>query len=58
MHGVRQTWEGDESGAPARTLHGKALALIHAGGARVMVGSANVTRAALMGTARSSTRSG
>lgn len=58
MHGVRKTWEGDESGAPARSLHGKALALIHAGGARVMVGSANVTRAALMGMAGSRTQSG
>lgn len=58
MHAVRQTWEGDEPGAPARGLHGKALALTHADGARVMVGSANVTRAALIGTARSAAHGG
>ena len=52
MHGVRQTWDGDETGAPARGLHGKLLTLEHADGARTMVGSANVTRAALLGRAR------
>lgn len=48
MHGVRTTWDGDEPGAPERGLHGKALSLEHGGGTRVMVGSANVTRAALL----------
>jgi hypothetical protein len=58
MHGVRQTWDGDEPGAPARSLHGKALVVAHADGARVMAGSANVTRAALLGTARSAAAAG
>jgi len=58
MHGVRQTWEGDELGAPPRTLHGKAVVVDHAGGARVLLGSANVTRAALLGMARKANRAG
>jgi hypothetical protein len=58
MRGVRQTWDGDEPDAPLRGLHGKMLALEHAGGTRVMLGSANVTRAALLGPAKSAAAPG
>lgn len=51
LHGVRTVWDGDEAGAPERGLHGKALILEHSDGSRTMVGSANVTRAALLGQA-------
>jgi hypothetical protein len=58
LHGVRSVWDGDEEAAPLRALHGKVLAVTHADGTRVMVGSANVTRAALLGLASASGRPG
>jgi hypothetical protein len=48
LHSVHKTWEGDEPDAPLRALHGKLLAVIHDDGMRLMVGSANLTRAALL----------
>lgn len=48
LHQVLDTWAGDDESAPPRALHGKMLALRHAKRAVVMVGSANVTRAALL----------
>lgn len=48
LQAVLETWEGDDADAPPRALHGKLLAVTHAGGARIMVGSANLTRAALL----------
>lgn len=51
LHSVKKEWEGDEDGAPLRGLHGKLLGIVHATGARVMMGSANLTRAALLGSA-------
>ena len=50
--------DGDEDDAPLRALHGKLLSATHAGGSRVMIGSANVTRAALLGRASTPERSG
>lgn len=58
LHGVRASWDGDEEGAPLRALHGKLLAATHADGTRVMLGSANVTRAALLGHASTGERAG
>lgn len=58
LRGVRATWDGDEHGAPMRALHGKLLAVTHREGSRVMVGSANVTRAALLGRASTGERTG
>jgi hypothetical protein len=51
LNRVRAVWDGDEDDAPLRSLHGKLLAATHADGARVMIGSANMTRAALLGRA-------
>jgi hypothetical protein len=48
LHAVAETWDGDEDGAPPRSLHGKLLALRGSDRARVMSGSANLTRAALL----------
>ena len=48
IYSVNEIWEGDEEGAPLRALHGKLLAVTHAGGVRLMIGSANITRAALL----------
>jgi hypothetical protein len=48
LHQVLDTWEGDDEGAPPRTLHGKLLALKRANRAVAMVGSPNLTRAALL----------
>jgi hypothetical protein len=48
LHGVNKVWDGDEEGAPLRGLHGKLLGVTHAAGVRLMVGSANLTRAALL----------
>jgi hypothetical protein len=47
---VRAEWEGDEEDAPARELHGKLLALRKGKRAIALVGSANVTAAALLGS--------
>lgn len=58
LHGVRAVWDGDEEGAPLRPLHGKLLTATHSGGSRAMIGSANFTRAALLGRAASSESSG
>jgi len=58
LHGVRAVWDGDEDDAPLRALHGKLLTATHNGGSRVMIGSANFTRAALLGRASTSKRSG
>lgn len=58
LNGVRAEWDGDEEGAPLRSLHGKLLAATHPDGARVMIGSANVTRAALLGRASTPEKSG
>ena len=48
LHGVNKVWDGDEEGAPLRGLHGKLLGITHAAGVRLMIGSANLTRAALL----------
>ena len=48
LHQVLDTWEGDDEGAPPRTLHGKMVALKRANRAVAMVGSPNLTRAALL----------
>jgi hypothetical protein len=46
---VRAEWEGDEEDAPpSRELHGKLLALRKGKRAKVLIGSANVTAAALL----------
>lgn len=58
LYGVRPVWDGDEEHAPLRALHGKLLSATHSGGSRVMIGSANVTRAALLGRASTAERSG
>jgi hypothetical protein len=44
---VHQQWTGDDEEASLRSLHGKALVLKDGKRTRVVVGSANVTRAAL-----------
>ncbi|MHB8492656.1 MAG: hypothetical protein ACYDA6_10660, partial [Solirubrobacteraceae bacterium] len=48
LHGVDKVWDGDEDGAPLRELHGKLLSVTNANGTRSMIGSANLTRAALL----------
>lgn len=48
LHRVAEAWEGDQEGAPLRGLHGKLLALCNGSRCRVIVGSANVTRAAML----------
>lgn len=58
LHGVRAVWDGDDEGAPLRQLHGKLLTATHADGSRMMIGSANFTRAALLGRAATSDSSG
>lgn len=58
LNSVRAVWDGDDDDAPLRSLHGKLLAATHADGSRVMIGSANVTRAALLGRANNSESSG
>lgn len=58
LHAVRAVWDGDDGDAPLRALHGKLLTATHNGGSRVMIGSANVTRAALLGRASTSESSG
>ena len=51
LYRVRRQWNGDDEDArPPRRLHGKVLSLVAGRRARVLVGSANVTRAALLGT--------
>jgi hypothetical protein len=44
---VHQQWEDDDEEAMLRSLHGKALCLTSGDRARLVIGSANVTRAAL-----------
>jgi len=58
LNGVRAVWDGDDEDAPLRALHGKLLAATHAEGVRLMMGSANVTRAALLGRASNPERPG
>jgi hypothetical protein len=48
LHRVAEEWEGDQEGAPLRALHGKMLAACDDSRCRVMVGSANITNAALL----------
>jgi hypothetical protein len=48
LHSVNKVWDGDQEDAPLRGLHGKLLSVAHSGGVRVMIGSANLTRAALL----------
>lgn len=48
LHGVKKVWDGDEDDAPLRELHGKLLSVTDANGIRSMLGSANLTRAALL----------
>jgi hypothetical protein len=48
LHRVAEEWRGDQDGAPLRALHGKMLALCDSSRCRVIVGSANVTRAAML----------
>ncbi len=50
LYRVRRQWNGDDEDARLRRLHGKVLSLVTGRRARVLVGSANVTRAALLGT--------
>lgn len=50
LHRVAETWTDDDDAAPLRALHGKLLALRDRDRCRVMIGSANVTNAALLGT--------
>lgn len=48
LSSVNSRWDGDEEDAPLRALHGKLIAVGHDGGTRVLVGSPNATRAALL----------
>lgn len=48
LHAVAGTWDGDDDDAPPRSLHGKLIALQEDDRARMMTGSANLTRAALL----------
>lgn len=48
LRSVNKVWHGDEEGAPLRGLHGKLLGVTNTAGVRLMIGSANLTRAALL----------
>lgn len=48
LHRVHEQWDGDDEEARLRILHGKLLAVVAGRRVSVIVGSANVTRAALL----------
>lgn len=51
LRAVGSVWQGDEEDAPLRSLHGKILAVRQGEKVRLVVGSPNATRAAMLGVA-------